>query len=56
MSSWFSRIPVDYVKYYAKGFHPWDDDNSDIIQQWIDETQVIANEYSGSRVSLVMHL
>ncbi len=32
---WFSRVPSGYVRYYQKNFHPWNDDNSDIVKLWI---------------------
>lgn len=31
---YLSRLIPDYLDYLRPGFHPWDQDNSDLIQEW----------------------
>lgn len=33
--AWFLRTVPGYLRYFKPGFHPWQHDNSQLIQQWI---------------------
>jgi predicted metal-dependent hydrolase len=42
------RVLLPYLAYYKPGFHPWDHDSSDMLEQWKQE---LANEPSYGRVA-----
>jgi len=31
------RLSFDYFRFFRKGFHPWDDDNRDLIEHWTEQ-------------------
>jgi len=39
-----SRLIPDYLDYLRPGFHPWDEDNSELIAQW----RAVLDQYQGS--------
>ena len=39
---WFSRVPSGYVKYFFTNFHPWKENNLDVVESWQRENSAIS--------------
>ncbi len=43
--AWFPRIATEFFRFFKPGYHPWQNDNSELINDWInylEETEKVA--------------